>query len=105
MKPSRVPGLLSSVWADLRQHLMLAVLFIALLVSALSVIYVAHAHRQMMIERDQLLSERDQLDIEWRHLQIEQTALTEHSRVERIAEQRLDMIRPEGDKEVLIPWH
>lgn len=104
MTTSRVPGLISVLVDDLRQQFVLVLLFIAVIVSALTVIYVSHAHRQLTIERDDLLSARDQLDIEWRHLQIEETSLTEHSRVERIAEQRLDMVRPEGEQEVLVPW-
>ncbi|RUO78536.1 cell division protein FtsL [Pseudidiomarina taiwanensis] len=105
MKASRVPSLVTVIWTDMRRHLLLVVLFTTLILSALSIIYVSHSHRLLIAERDRLLSERDQLDIEWRHLQIEQTALTEHSRVERIAEQRLDMVRPEGEQEVLVPWH
>ncbi|PTB90149.1 cell division protein FtsL [Pseudidiomarina aestuarii] len=104
MTTSRVPGLISVLVDDLRQQFVLVLLFLLVIVSALAVIYVSHAHRQLTIERDDLLSARDQLDIEWRHLQIEETALTEHSRVERIAEQRLDMVRPEGEQEVLVPW-
>ncbi|HET8817646.1 MAG TPA: cell division protein FtsL [Pseudidiomarina sp.] len=104
MTTSRVPGLISVLMDDLRQQFVLVLLFIMVIVSALTVIYVAHAHRQLTIERDELLSARDQLDIEWRHLQIEETSLTEHSRIERIAEQRLDMVRPEGQQEVLVPW-
>ena len=104
MKPSRVPGLLSVMFTDIRQHWMLVLLCMAIVLSALAVIYVSHSHRLQTIERDRLLSERDDLDIEYRHLQIEQNTLTQHNRVERIAEQQLDMVRPEGKKEVLVPW-
>ncbi|MDX1705226.1 cell division protein FtsL [Pseudidiomarina sp.] len=104
MTTSRVPALFSVMFDDIRQQLLLVVLFLAVVMSSLTVIYVAHAHRLITTERDNLLSDRDNLDIEWRHLQIEQNALTEHSRVERIAEQRLDMVRPEGKQEVLVPW-
>ncbi|MDT7525934.1 MULTISPECIES: cell division protein FtsL [Idiomarinaceae] len=105
MKASRVPALSMVIVDDLRQHLLLVLLFLALVASALAVIYVAHGHRLLVTERDQLLSERDQIDIEWRHLQIEQNTLTEHSRVERIAVQQLEMVRPQADEEVLVPWH
>ncbi|WP_127347633.1 cell division protein FtsL [Pseudidiomarina mangrovi] len=104
MKPSRVPGLLSVMFTDLRQHWMLVLLCMAIVISALGVIYISHSHRLLTMERDQLLSQRDDLDIEYRHLQIEQNTLTEHNRVERIAEQQLDMVRPEGKQEVLVPW-
>lgn len=104
MKPSRVPGLLSVMFTDLRQHWMLVLLCMAIVISALAVIYISHSHRLLTMERDRLLSQRDDLDIEYRHLQIEQNTLTEHNRVERIAEQQLDMVRPEGKQEVLVPW-
>jgi cell division protein FtsL len=104
MTPSRVPALVFVMWDDIRQHLLLVLLFLAVVGSALAVIYVSHSHRLLTMERDELLSERDAIDIEWRHLQIEQNTLTEHSRVERIAQQRLNMVRPERDHEVLVPW-
>ncbi|RUO74693.1 cell division protein FtsL [Pseudidiomarina sediminum] len=103
-RASRVPGLLTVLFSDLRQQKLALVLFVCILASAFAVIYVAHTNRLLTIERDELLSQRDQIDIEWRHLQIEQTTLTEHSRVERIASQRLGMVRPEGKQEVLVPW-
>ncbi|WP_258807422.1 cell division protein FtsL [Pseudidiomarina sp. CB1] len=104
MTTSRVPSLLTVLFSDLRQQKLVLLLFVCIITTAFAVIYVAHANRLLTIKRDDLLSQRDQIDIEWRHLQIEQTALTEHSRVERIASQRLGMIRPEGKQEVLIPW-
>lgn len=104
MKSKRVPALISVLWDDLRQHLVLVLLFLMVIGSAMVVIYVSHSHRLLTIERDQLLSQRDDIDIEWRHLQIEQNTLTEHNRVERIAQQRLGMVRPEPEQEVLVPW-
>lgn len=104
MKASRVPSLLSVLFDDFRQHLVLVLLFLAVITSAMAIIYVSHSHRLLTSERDNLLSARDELDIEWRHLQIEQNTLTEHNRVARIAEQRLNMIRAEADNEVLVPW-
>lgn len=104
MKSKRVPALISVLWDDLRQHLVLVLLFLMVIGSAMAVIYVSHSHRLLTIERDQLLSQRDDIDIEWRHLQIEQNTLTEHNRVERIAQQRLGMVRPEPEQEVLVPW-
>ncbi|RZQ56149.1 cell division protein FtsL [Pseudidiomarina tainanensis] len=104
MKASRVPALLTVLFEDLRQHLVLVLLFLMVIGSAMAVIYVSHSHRLLTIERDDLLSQRDEIDIEWRHLQIEQNTLTEHNRVERIAQQRLNMVRAEAEQEVLVPW-
>ena len=104
MTTSRVPNLIAVLLTDLRRQKLVLLLMVVILATAFSVIYIAHSNRLLTIERDTLLSQRDEIDIEWPHLQIEQTTLTEHSRVERIASQRLDMVRPEGEQEVLVPW-
>ncbi|EKE85342.1 cell division protein FtsL [Idiomarina xiamenensis] len=104
MKHKRVPSLLNIIRYDLKRQWLALLLFITVLSSALMVIYVAHLNRNLIGERDQLQQARDQLDIEWRHLTIEQNALTEHSRVERIAQRQLQMSRPEATEEVLVPW-
>lgn len=104
MTTKRMPSMMSLVRDDIFRNPLLLVLFSLVLASALAVIYVSHSHRQIMNEREQLSSQRDELDIEWRHLTIEQNALTEHSRVERLAMQQLNMIRPEPKHEVVVPW-
>lgn len=104
MTTTRAPSMLVLWRDDLVRFPVLILLFIAVVASALTIIYVAHSHRQITIARDELSSTRDQLDIEWRHLTIEQNALTEHSRVERIAMKQLNMVRPEPEQEVLVPW-
>lgn len=45
----------------------------------------AHHTRLLTAQREQLVLERDALDIEWRNLILEENALGDHSRVERIA--------------------
>jgi cell division protein FtsL len=42
------------------------------------------------------------LDVEWRHLVLEQSALSEHNRIETLVEKKLDMHRPEPDEEVMV---
>jgi cell division protein FtsL len=42
------------------------------------------------------------LDVEWRHLIIEQSALTEHNRIERAVQEKLNMRRPNREDEVLL---
>ncbi len=78
------------------------VLLALIFTSAMGVVFTTHHTRQAVTEKDQALVERERLDSEWRNLILEETALAEHSRVQAIAKQELEMKRPESDKEVII---
>ncbi len=60
-------------------------LFICIILTAVTVVTTAHHTRLLTAQREQLVLERDALDIEWRNLILEENALGDHSRVERIA--------------------
>lgn len=75
---------------------------ILIFASAMGVVFTTHHTRQAITEKDQALQERERLDNEWRNLLIEETALAEHSRVQEIAKDELQMKRPDSDKEVVI---
>ncbi len=49
------------------------------------VVTTAHHTCLLTAQREQMVLERDALDIEWRNLILEENALGDHSRVERIA--------------------
>lgn len=104
MTKQRYSSLTKMVLQDLLQHKWLVFLGIVVVVNALSIVYVAHLNRQLTAERDDLLSYRDTLDREWRHLVVEQNALTEHSRVERIAQEQLGMRDVKPATEVMVSW-
>jgi len=95
-------NLLSIIMSDLSRHLFLIALFIAVVASAMTVIASSHNNRQLMIAHEQLIKEKDALDVEWRHLIIEQSALTEHNLIEREVKEKLNMRRPTRDDEVLL---
>ncbi|CAG21528.1 cell division protein FtsL [Photobacterium profundum] len=78
------------------------ILLILILISALAVVYVTHQSRQMIAQQEQLFIERDQLDIEWRNQILEENSLAEHSRVERFAEEEIDMKRPSAKNEIVV---
>ncbi|KHT45395.1 cell division protein FtsL [Vibrio sp. MarTm2] len=78
------------------------VLLVLIFASAMGVVFTTHHTRQAITEKDQALMERERLDNEWRNLLLEETALAEHSRVQAVAKQELEMMRPESDKEVII---
>ncbi|MBU2896996.1 cell division protein FtsL [Vibrio hepatarius] len=73
-----------------------------ILASAMAVVFTTHHARQAITEKDLALQERERLDNEWRNLLLEETALAEHSRVQEIAKDELQMKRPDADKEVVI---
>lgn len=79
-------------------------LLIAIFITAMGVVLSTHDTRRAISEKDATLVERERLDSEWRNLILEETALAEHSRVQKMAMDELEMKRPEGDKEVVIPF-
>jgi cell division protein FtsL len=90
------------ILSDWRHSKLQVVLLLACIGSALVVVHFAHLNRQLTIAHDGLYQQRDQLDIEWRNLVLEQRSLSEHSRVEDIARNRLQMIRPAGDRDIAV---
>lgn len=77
-------------------------IMVLLFASAMGVVFTTHHTRQAIFEKDQALSERERLDNEWRNLILEETALAEHSRVQAVAMQELEMTRPNANTEVVI---
>jgi cell division protein FtsL len=70
------------------------VLWIALLASAMGVVYVKHRSRTLSVELDQLEANRDQLNIEWSRLQLEQSTWNNHGHVEQVASSQMGMVLP-----------
>ena len=74
---------------------LVAVLWVAVLVSALGVVYGKQEARSQFNELQKLTDRRDDLDIEWGQLQLEQSTWATHGRVERVAHDELGMITPQ----------
>ncbi|MGK2946716.1 MAG: cell division protein FtsL [Candidatus Malihini olakiniferum] len=88
---------------DILRHGKLPLLLLtALLISAVLVVTTAHKTRLLTAQREQLLLERDALDIEWRNLILEENALGDHSRVERIATEKLHMCHVDPAQENIV---
>lgn len=75
--------------------LVLPVLWLAVLGSAVEVIYARHAARDLFVRLEKLDAERDALDMEWGRLQLEQSAWSSHAFVERAASTQLKMALPQ----------
>ncbi|MEY8711080.1 cell division protein FtsL [Mangrovibacter phragmitis] len=78
------------------------ILFVAIVVSAVMVVTTVHYTRLLTAQREQLVVERDALDIEWRNLILEENALADHSRVERIATDKLKMQHVDPSQENIV---
>jgi len=76
-------------------------LALIVLASSLGVVYAKHQSRKLFVELDILKKERDQINVVWGQLQLEQSTLATHGRIERTAKKRLGMVTPEY-KQVLI---
>jgi cell division protein FtsL len=75
--------------------LALPVLWLAVLGSAVQVIYARHKARDMFVRLEKLNAQRDSLEIEWGRLQLEQSYWSSHAFVERVANAKLQMSLPE----------
>lgn len=88
-----------------RQGRMLVTLALVgvLLASSIGVVVSAHDNRKLFNTLSQLQAERDRYQSEWSQLLLEQSALSAHGRVERLAAERFNMVVPERDDIVLVP--
>ena len=75
--------------------LVMPVLWLAVLGSAVQVIYSRHKARDMFVHLEKLNADRDSLDIEWGRLQLEQSYWSSHAFVERVANAKLQMNLPQ----------
>lgn len=73
-----------------------------IILTAVTVVTTAHHTRLLTAQREQLVLERDALDIEWRNLILEENALGDHSRVERIATEKLQMQHVDPSQENIV---
>ena len=74
---------------------LVAVLWVAVLVSALGVVYGKQEARNRFNELQKLTDRRDDLDIEWGQLQLEQSTWATHGRVEQVARDGIGMTTPQ----------
>lgn len=63
--------------------------------SGVGVVYVKYLTRIDFVALQKVRAERDALDVQWGRLQIEEAALTSHTRVEQSARQQLGMHLPQ----------
>ena len=76
------------------QHFSLYVMLLAVMASAISVVYIKHQSRVEFVALQKLEQDRDDLDEEWGRLLLEQSTWASPGRVERQAKIRLNMAVP-----------
>jgi cell division protein FtsL len=78
------------------------VLAACVVASGIWIVGVEHRSRQLFIKTEDLGRELDKLQIEWGQLQIEQSTLGTHSRIEALARQRLRLTEPSDNQLVVV---
>jgi len=83
-----------------RQRILLiaTILFVAVMATAIGLVYSKHKTRKLFVELQGLNKEVVSLNTEWGRLQLEQSAWSDHGRIEQIARQRLGMVIPEAEQ-------
>lgn len=81
---------------------LLGLLVLALVTSAIGVVYGKYLSRKYFVALQELQSEREQIAVEWGRLQLEESTLATHSKVENTARGRLGMHLPHIDEVVVI---
>jgi cell division protein FtsL len=81
----------------------MALLLLAVLLSAFAVIDARHENRVLFAQLQQLRQQRDSLNVEWGQLLLEQSTWSTHARIEQMATQKLDMELPEHVEIVVMP--
>jgi cell division protein FtsL len=83
---------------------LLAVLLLAAstVASGVLVVRAKHQARQLFIELEEINREQDRLQIDWGRLQLEQSTLGTHPRIESIARDQLHLTAPTDEQLVVV---
>lgn len=96
-------GLIRIIGNDLlRYYKLKLLLLIAILASAIIVVAITYKTRRLTAEREQMFLRRNMLDIEWRNLILEENTLSNQSRIERIATEKLQMQHVDSSQENIV---
>lgn len=93
-------GQLASIRLSFSSALQLGLL-LAVLFSALCVVYVTNLHRVTLNQLEMSIQQNHQLQLQWGQLLLEQASLATPARVERLAANKLNMVLP-TNKKILI---
>jgi cell division protein FtsL len=77
-------------------------LLIAVIGSALGVIYAREQNRRLFVDYTQLIKDHDDLNVEFSRLELEQATWAETNRIEQVARGQLGMVTPDAASTVLV---
>ncbi len=83
-------------------QLLTLVVALALFASSLGVVFSTHQARRLFVELQGLQKVRDELNTQWGRLQLEQSTWATHGRIEKIANNKLDMVIPPPGAVVIV---
>lgn len=83
-------------------QLLTGVLALLLFASSLGVVFSTHQARRQFVELQGLQKVRDELNTQWGRLQLEQSTWATHGRIEKIANNKLDMVIPPPGAVVIV---
>ncbi len=86
----------------MKMSLLVSSLALAVLMSALGVVYAKHYSRKLFVELTALQQTRDELNVEWGQLQLEQSTWATHGRIEKLARNKLKMTQVDYNKVIII---
>ena len=78
------------------------ILLLAVIATAIAVVYARQQSRLLFVELSQLGNERDNVQFEFGRLQLEQATWAENNRIEQIARGKLGMVSTSAAETVLI---
>ena len=87
---------------DIKQLLLLLVLWLSTIASALSVVYVTHDTRLKHHELETLRRQENRLQIVWGQYLLEESTWAAYNRIERIAKDDLNMQAPVAKHTVIV---
>ncbi len=83
-------------------RLLILVLGLAVLASAIAVVFSTHEARKQFVALQALQKERDEMNIQWGRLQLEQSTWATHARIEKMASDKLEMVVPPPGAVVIV---
>ena len=86
----------------MRTAIVTSVLLLAVVASAVAVVWTHHLRRSLFVELDEVDARRDRLQVEWGRLQIEQSTWAASDRIERTAEEKLNLHLSRAGATVLV---
>lgn len=87
---------------SLKPNFATLLLVLIVLISALSVVYVADLNRRLFIQSQAEQNAQNQMHTDWGKLLLEQTTWSTQARIQALAQERLGMIAPSNANTVII---